>query len=191
MSTYVIISSQRDPMTYIPSDHGGSLTSSMEKRAFNSVLGTNFSRGAEGAVPNFLPTGYITFMSQEAQRQIFKKWNVKMKKKKMTERKKTEKKGNKTCKYIFGGCLQGQPGTILSMFMSVRGTANLTSSGYAKIQRQTNHNYKRKLHKEVTIPMGQLIKSMREISTCSFKAIPFQHLNSEAFQFPAAWRWES
>lgn len=89
MSTYVIISSQRDPMTYIPSDHGGSLTSSMEKRAFNSVLGTNFSRGAEGAVPNFLPTGYITFKSRSP------KTNIQEVERKNEEEENDEKKENR------------------------------------------------------------------------------------------------
>lgn len=54
-------------------------------------------------------------------------------------------KKNKTCKYIFGECLQGHPCTILSMFISVRGTANFTSSGYAKSQRHKNHKYNKKL----------------------------------------------
>lgn len=47
-------------MTYIPSTHEGSLTSSMEKSAFNSGVEINFSRGAEGVGPYFFPTGYIT-----------------------------------------------------------------------------------------------------------------------------------
>lgn len=46
--------------TYIPSNHGGSLKSSIEKTAFNSGEDTNFKRGAEGALEYFLPTGYIT-----------------------------------------------------------------------------------------------------------------------------------
>jgi len=38
-----------------------------------------------------------------------------------------------TCKYIFWEYLQGQQDTILFMFMSSRGTANLTSSNYTKM----------------------------------------------------------
>lgn len=119
-----------------------------------------------------------------------------MRKKKKIEEERTQKKKkvgrkrkmeeNRTCKYIFGGCLQGHPGTILSMFMSVKGTANLTSSGYAKIQRHRNHKYNKKLHKKVIITIDQLIESNRKISMCSFKVIPCQHLSSCAFQFPAA-----
>jgi hypothetical protein len=66
------------------------------------------------------------------------------------ERKRERKEEqNRTCKYIFGGCLQGHPGTILSMFMSVKGTANLTSSGYAKIQRQRNQKYSKSYMKKL------------------------------------------
>jgi hypothetical protein len=36
------------------------------------------------------------------------------------EGKKEEEERHKTCKYIFGGCLQGHQGNILSMFMSVK-----------------------------------------------------------------------
>lgn len=46
--------------TYIPSNHAGSLKSSIEKTAFNSGEETNLKRGAEGALEYFLPTGYIT-----------------------------------------------------------------------------------------------------------------------------------
>jgi hypothetical protein len=56
-----------------------------------------------------------------------------------SQEKDKDTKKEKTCKYIFGELLQGHPGTILSMFISVRGTANLTSSGYAKSQRHRNH----------------------------------------------------
>lgn len=46
--------------TYIPSNHAGSLKSSIENRDFNSEEETNFKRGAEGALEYFLPIGYIT-----------------------------------------------------------------------------------------------------------------------------------
>lgn len=36
-------------MTYIPSNHGGSLTSSTENKLLSSEEETNFMRGAEGA----------------------------------------------------------------------------------------------------------------------------------------------
>jgi len=45
---------------YIPSNQGGSLTSSMVKTAFSSGEDTNFRRGAEGTDVYFLPTGYTT-----------------------------------------------------------------------------------------------------------------------------------
>lgn len=50
-------------ITYIPSNHGGSLTSSIGKRTFNSGEDTSFKRGAEGADTYFLPTGNITYTS--------------------------------------------------------------------------------------------------------------------------------
>lgn len=43
--------------THIPSNQDGNFTSSMENRAFNSGVDTNFRRGAEGADMYFLPTG--------------------------------------------------------------------------------------------------------------------------------------
>lgn len=36
-------------MAYIPSNHGGSLTSSMENKVFTSEVETSFTRGAAGA----------------------------------------------------------------------------------------------------------------------------------------------
>lgn len=50
-------------ITYIPSSHGGSLTSSTGKRAFNSGVDTNFKRGDEEAGWYFLATGYTTWIS--------------------------------------------------------------------------------------------------------------------------------
>ena len=44
-------------IAYIPSNHAGSLTSSIEIRAFNSGAHINFRRGAEVAGAYFLPTG--------------------------------------------------------------------------------------------------------------------------------------
>lgn len=46
--------------TYIPSNHAGSLKSSMENRALSSGEDTNFNRGAAEADIYFLPTGNIT-----------------------------------------------------------------------------------------------------------------------------------
>ena len=46
--------------THIPSNQEGNFTSSMENKAFNSGVDTNFRRGAEGADMYFLPTGYMT-----------------------------------------------------------------------------------------------------------------------------------
>lgn len=86
----VILRSQSDTMTYIPSDHGGSLTSSMEKKDFNSELDTNFRRGAEGAVTCFFPTGYITFINQEFQRQLL--MLLKGKKQRNIEKRKKERR---------------------------------------------------------------------------------------------------
>uniref|UniRef100_A0A2P2LEP7 Protein BRE n=1 Tax=Rhizophora mucronata TaxID=61149 RepID=A0A2P2LEP7_RHIMU len=40
--------------------------------------------------------------------------------------------GYTTCKYIFCSCLHERASTILLIFMSVRGTANLTSSGFSR-----------------------------------------------------------
>lgn len=47
-------------LTYIPSNHGGSLTSSIENRVFNSEVETNFNRGGEGVETYFFPTGNTT-----------------------------------------------------------------------------------------------------------------------------------
>lgn len=49
--------------TYIPSNQGGSLTSSMEKNVLSSDEATNFIRGA-GAKEYFLATGKITYTSK-------------------------------------------------------------------------------------------------------------------------------
>lgn len=51
---------KRMAITYIPSNHGGSLKSSVENRAFSSEEETNFKRGADGVFENFLATGNIT-----------------------------------------------------------------------------------------------------------------------------------
>lgn len=55
-----LVSYIRMALTYIPSNHGGSLKSSMENRALSSEEETNFKRGADGVFENFLATGNIT-----------------------------------------------------------------------------------------------------------------------------------
>ena len=141
-------------ITHIPSNHEGSLTSSIENRALSSLVDINFKRGAEGVDANFLPTGYITCkitnfirgrreMEDRREERIWTTIQLRTSyflriKLHINER---EKKENGTCKYIFCGCLQGHPCTILFMFISIRGTANLTSSGYAKIQRHIDHGF--------------------------------------------------
>lgn len=52
-----------------------------------------------------------------------------------------DRKVKATCKNIFCGCFHGHPGIILLILMSTSGTANLTSSDYAKIQRHRSHMY--------------------------------------------------
>jgi len=80
-------------IAYIPSNHEGSLTSSMENRAFNSGVHINFRRGAEGEGAYFLPTGYITCTDQE---KTHKTIAVVTQHKKEREREKMgQKEGNK------------------------------------------------------------------------------------------------
>lgn len=52
-------------ITYIPSNHGGSLTSSTENSDFNAGVDINLRWGAEGAETYFLLTGYITCTHQQ------------------------------------------------------------------------------------------------------------------------------
>jgi hypothetical protein len=76
----------------------------------------------------FHPTGYTTFIHQKFQRLKIQEMEGKI------EEEIEKGKENKTCKYIIGRCLQGHPGTILSMFNCSCLIAILTSSsGYAKI----------------------------------------------------------
>lgn len=140
--------------THIPSNHEGSLTSSIVNRALSSIVDINFRRGAEGVDAYFFPTGYITCnitnfiqggeeMEERMEERILTKIKLHTSyflriRLHINER---EKKERLTCKYIFCGCLQGHPCTILFMFISIRGTANLTSSGYAKIQRHIYHGF--------------------------------------------------
>lgn len=66
-----------------------------------------------------------------------------------------------TCKNIFCGCLHGHTGIFLFMSMSIRGTANLTSSGYAKYKGiGTTHIIKSQKKKLVT--NTNLLKSIRK-----------------------------
>lgn len=57
MLTHILLLRQNDMITYIPSNHGGSLKSSIEKIDFKSEVDSNFRRGAEEADTYFLPTG--------------------------------------------------------------------------------------------------------------------------------------
>lgn len=66
-----------------------------------------------------------------------------------------------TCKYIFCGLIQGHPGTILFMFVSTRGTANLTSSGYTKF-RGIGTTYTIRSYTEAIVTTNLLIENGKE-----------------------------
>lgn len=123
--------------SYMPLTHEGSFTSSTQNRAFNSGVDTSFKRGAEGADIYFFTTGYTICNDQRSRNDSLraKESNDKEKRSEGGGWLRRGKKRKATCKCIFWICLQGHPCTILLMSMPNRGTANFTSSGYAKIQR--------------------------------------------------------